>query len=122
METEFDEDGSQELMKLLETGRKAQIDENWAVATLSLILSEIAVTKKLEHLGEVVEETFEQRWERLIVAMKMKEGKTIAHISIPDIFRDRRGKFVHAGHKYKPTRSEMEWITNYVIGFIEELY
>ena len=63
METDLDGKDFPELMNLLEAGREVQVDGNWAIATLSLVLSEIAVTKKLEHLGEVIEETFEQRWE-----------------------------------------------------------
>ena len=122
MDNHSNGDNLEELKNLIEAGRKAQINEYWAVATLSLLLSEIAVTKKLQHLGEIVEKTFNERWKRLVNAMRIKEQKTVTHILIPDIYTQKRGKFVHAGHIYKPTRGEMEWIVKYVIGFLNELY
>lgn len=109
-----------EISQLLETARLVQTDEHWALATIALVLAEIAITKKLEHLGEAVEKTFSQRWSKLLHAVYEKEGRTITHQLIPR-FWERRDKFIHAGHKEKPTSQEMLWIVRYTIEFIREL-
>lgn len=39
------------LVGLFEAGKKVQTNEYWAVPTLALILADMAVTKKLEHVS-----------------------------------------------------------------------
>jgi len=109
-----------EISQLFETARLVQTDEHWALATIALVMAEIAITKKLEHLGEAIERTFSQRWSRLLHAVEEKEGRTLTHQLIPS-FWERRDKFIHAGHKEKPTSQEMLWIVRYTIEFIKEL-
>jgi len=66
------------LTKLLDEVRPLLgIGENWAICTCALALSDIAVAKKLEELGEYSGDSFEARYRRLIEAVKRKEGRNV---------------------------------------------
>lgn len=115
--------GLPELNELLETARKVKLptDIHWVLALCSVNLIEAVVNKKLVELGLPTKGNFENRYKRLVSAIREKELREIQQLLPLALYNVIRNKLDHASHVNKVTSKEAKDISKIVINLIEEI-